>query len=411
MSQQLLGVLANSGSAKDIQIAVDEAFAQGIQNVIIPGGVFNFVEAGEPWMTVEIPAGVNIFGALTDRDAYGQVVEWKTILVMPYEVTEGYHTSFFKTSANQNFRFSDIKLVGYREIDPNSDTRYFGIEVFHCKDFRVDHSSFRNLAGCGVEAIGSCGVVDHDRFVNSVGHVEDAYNNCTVWYGVNVSRGSEIQDWEADVTKVFGHYTGYTVFVEDCYFEKWRHCTVGNYGAHVVTRHNKVKDVFAYAVIDAHGYGYIKGDGTVSRGTRAMEIYDNQFLNPIQWANAIWIRGGAAIIFNNVAEGFSQFLFMSQEASDEVPECQVHDVWIWNNNIGDATVSEWHGDKNPIVENADYFRHAPGTFDYVPYQYPHPLTELTPTLPIDLPVIAAGALVTVDAALVAIYLATVFGLI
>ena len=65
---------ARSGSAKDIQAVADQvAAAGGIGNVYIPAGTFNFVEIGESWMTVDVPAGMSLFGAPTERDADGQI--------------------------------------------------------------------------------------------------------------------------------------------------------------------------------------------------------------------------------------------------------------------------------------------------------------------------------------------------
>ena len=69
---QALNVTATNGSAVGIQEAVDQVAAAGYGNVFIPEGTFNFVEVGEPWTTVTIPAGVNIFGAPTERDANDQ---------------------------------------------------------------------------------------------------------------------------------------------------------------------------------------------------------------------------------------------------------------------------------------------------------------------------------------------------
>ena len=59
-TQQLTEIWANSGHSRDIQNAVDQAKTGDV--VRIPEGTFNFVEVGEPWMTVNIPIGVNLFG-------------------------------------------------------------------------------------------------------------------------------------------------------------------------------------------------------------------------------------------------------------------------------------------------------------------------------------------------------------
>lgn len=398
----LTSAYARSGSAEDIQVAVDQIATAGGGNVYIPAGTFSFVEVGEPWMTVEIPAGVNLYGAPTRRDADGQVIEWKTVLVMPYEAPDG--STFFHITGEQDpnkpTRFSDIKLVGYREIDSNSITRYNGIIINDVIDFRVDHCYLRNVAGNGITAmVGAygghgrkevgkpftCGVIDHCKLVNSHGHVAPAIQDCTVYYGVMVSRGSYSEEWEEDISKVLGHYTNYTVFIEDCYFEKWRHCVASNHGAHYVFRHNTIQYDFSYGSLDAHGWGYIL-DSRVLVGTRAIEVYENQILDPLGYVggvkDAIYIRGGGGVIFNNTVTGYTKWAYLTQEAWDEVSKCQVKDVWVWNNNIPQSCQEIYvvnDPNKNQIIEGRDYFRHAPHTFTYELYPYPHPLIlEATP---------------------------------
>lgn len=381
-------VTAKSGSAKDIQAAVDwvAASGDGLGNVHIPEGTFNFVEVGEPWMTVNIPAGVNLFGAPTERDVNDQVIEWKTVLVMPWDVPGTWHyggIAWFRIvgagDPTKPSRFSDIKLVGYRSIDPSSTTVHGAIKIEDVVDFHVDHCYFEHTClGVSVLGLYSRGVFDHDFFVNPHGVVGMYMDDCTVFYGVSVGRGYG-DYWEDDVSKVLGKYTDYTVFIEDCYFEKWRHCVAANNGAHYVFRHNTIKNDFGYGSLDAHGWGVME-DGVITMvGTRAVEIYENQIVDPVKLIlplQTILIRGGGGVIFNNTITGYELAFYLSQEASDDVPKCQVKDVWIWNNTLSPGTqeISVYYGDKNPIIEGEHYYRHAPHTFAYEPYPYPHPLT-------------------------------------
>jgi len=401
-------VWAKSGYWRDIQDAVNQAATYGIANVYIPEGTFNFVNVGEPWMTVQVPAGVSIFGVPTERTSglpydgvgmnpNGQVVEWKTVLVMPYEAPD--RVVFFQFEGTQDpnkpSRFSDIKLVGYREIDPNSTRMYGGVHICDILNFRVDHCYFRNLAHYGVSAeVGdygywgkkeygrtyTCGVIDHCYFVNT--HGEPRWEGRTVTYGVFVGRGSYNEDWEEDITKVAGQYTKYTVFIEDCYFEKWRHCVSSNHGAHYVFRHGTIQYDYGMS-LDAHGWGYIL-DGRVLVGTRAIEVYNNKFLDPIGGGenpkSMPLIRGGAAFCFNNIVQGYLVWMLLSQEADDAVAKCQVHNVYEWNNTVSEGCKTYGYvfwGDKNPIVEGVDYFRDTNPTW-YTPYPYPHPLTLKAP---------------------------------
>jgi len=239
-------ITSQSGSAGDIQAAVDLAAALGFGIVRIPEGTFNFVEVGEPWKTVEVPAGVSIFGAPTERDENDQVIEWKTVLVMPYDVPgndmvgiPAWFSIVGNSDPNKPSRFSDIKLVGYRSINNASTSMHLALTIGSVINYRVDHCYFNNTcAGISVGGHYSCGVIDHCFLVNTNG-VPDPYAERTIGYGVMFLRADEESEWE-DIEDLVGHYTNYTHFVEDCYFSKWRHCVAGNLGAHYVFRHNTV---------------------------------------------------------------------------------------------------------------------------------------------------------------------------
>lgn len=396
-----MDVNAKSGHASDILEAKDTAVSAGLpSSVHIPEGRFNLFEIGESWAPVIFPAGISLYGGPTQRDAYGQVIDWKTFLEMPFDVPGddfGGIPSWFEFIGSSNpeepSRFSDIKLVGYRSFDPNSVTLHRPIVTRNIINLRVDHSCFEHTCeGLASWGIKSCGVIDHCRFVNDVGipfgggpDVQD-YSTRTVGYGVNVGRDNV---WVDDITDLLGKYTDITLFVEDCYFSKWRHCITANSGAHYVFRHNTIEHGFGYGEIDAHG-------GDV--GTRATEVYDNRVQNKditYPWnlfGDVIYVRGGGSCIFGNTVGGYKTFIFMSQES--HIEKCQVKNVYVWNNNL-DAGVTDilawWDpATDNPIIENVDYFRHQPETFTYTPYLYPHPLTGVTPIPPSAVTIAAVG---------------------
>jgi hypothetical protein len=398
-------IIAASGSAEDIQAAVDWVVANGgIGNVYIPNGTFNFVDVGEPWLTVNIPSGVNVFGAPTERDANGQVVEWKTILIMPWDVPGD--SSMYREPCwfhilgngdpNKPSRVSDIKLVGYRSIDPNSVTLHIGIFVDRVVDFRIDHCYFEHVCKNAIIVWGQgpspslptqpCrGVIDHCFFVNIYGHVKTGIADCTCQYGILVGRGYG-DFWEDDVTEVLGKYTNYTAFVEDCYFEKWRHCIAANDGGHYVIRNSTINEDFGYGSLDAHGWGKWDGTEVTQVGTRAIEVYNCEMLNPYNpdevQRDAIYIRGGACIAFNNTVTEYTQFIYATREADPEVSKCYPHDIYVWDNELPSdvsPVVVYNDPDKGAPEEGVDYFLQAPITFNYEPYSYPHPLTlEGTP---------------------------------
>lgn len=375
-------VNATSGSASDIQAAIDQVVAAGgIGNVFIPEGTFNFVEVGEPWMPVEIPAGINLFGAPTNRDANDEVVEWKTVLVMSYDVPGPSYNpaTWFKiignSDPNKPSRFCDIKLVGYRYANAGSTTVHCALQINEVVNFHIDHCYFRDTTG-GIKATGSanslcCGVVDHCKLINTRVTINPYIYDCDAHYGVSLVRYGST-DWEDDISVVLGQYLNYSLFVEDCYFSKWRHCVSANDGTHYVFRHNTIEDDAAYGSLDAHGtYNFI--------GTRAVEIYNNLFLPPDPDSiigsvkDAIWIRGGGGVIFNNTVEGYTRFVGMTREGA--VEKCWPHDIWIWNNTLptGCTLVAPYDDpEKGAPQENEDYFLYKKP--DYTPYLYPHPLT-------------------------------------
>jgi hypothetical protein len=381
-------IIAASGSAEDIQAAVDwvAGSGNGIGNVFIPEGTFNFVEVGEPWMTVEIPAGVNLFGAPTERTSgysepdrgwspNDQVVEWKTKLVMPFDAAPAgppAQSWFFVIHGGaSSVRISDIMLDGYRSIDPNNRNWHGGIALDgDLLDFRIDHCFFKHCTGGGfyISAEANChcrGVVDHCKIINTVWYVTTNWLQCSVGYGITF-RAIGSTRWDENISNIQGHYTDYTLFIEDCYLTGWRHSVASNDGVHYVYRHNTIEGDAGFGSIDAHGtYDYV--------GTRAIEVYSNDFLDcsPESTTVAVNHRGGAGVYFNNYAtpydgtKGYRYLSFLVNEG--DVPKCHPHDVYFWN-NLGQTTVSA-----SGPVQGVDYFlsTEMPG---YVPYPYPHPLT-------------------------------------
>jgi hypothetical protein len=347
---------------------------------------------GESWSSakVVVPAGVSIFGAPTEKDEKGQVKEWKTVLVLPWDMPSndsvGVRTWFRfgseGASVNKFTRFSDIKLVGYRYFDNSATNYYVGVRIQNIIGFRVDHCCFQDICGQGVTAAGSSilgqpmshymiqGVIDHCIFNNTVGIVAP-YEKRTLGYGVYVTRGGgyQYEDWEADATKILGKYTNYTVYIEDCYFSKWRHCVVARQGAHVVVRYCTIKYDYAYGSIDIHG----------DQPGRAIEIYGCTVTDAVSSSQngAAWIRAGAGVAFNNTVGGgeYEYFIQFSNENSNST--FWINNWYIWSNTMlsGCTEITEYDPN-NQITEGVNYFRYAPSW--YTPHPYPHPLTLLMP---------------------------------
>ena len=381
--QSAANVTATSGYWRDIQTAVDWiASSGGVGNVYIPEGTFNFVNVGESWTgaRVVIPLGVNILGAPTQRDANNQVIQWETVLIMPYEVpTSGpdNRPRWFQIQGNGNpdisFRFSDIELVGYREFDSTSITGYTGIWIGNVQNFRVDHSSFKNLAGTAILATASGGVIngviDHNRLVNDVGltgYGPEGYNGRTLGYGIAVYGANT---WP-DLSSVLGQATDYTVFIEDNYFSKWRHGISSNYGAHYVARYNTIQYDYGHFSFDVHGSNQL---GSI--GTRATEFYNNTFIDPEAadlGLGCIQVTGGGGVVFNNTAVGWHRLVYLSDRAGT-TQQTMVNGFYVWSNSLTNVNNEvDAYAVGIPILQDVHYFLYEMP--NYTPYTYPHPLT-------------------------------------
>jgi hypothetical protein len=319
---------------------------------------------------------VNILGAGKD----------KTVLYVKDEAAD--MSGFFRVDGRKRngkpVRISGVTLRGYRADHPNIDGgRYPGIEIHEVTDFRVDHCAFLDLAGRGVgvyngddPAIICRGVIDHCEFVNTSGNPcgpggiimwkDGVYPNC-VGYAMAPNGTGQARFWDDNVANVLGKY-GRTVVVEDCYFKRWRHVVAANQGAHYVFRHNTIEADCGFGSLDCHGGGY----GREGVGTRAVEVYDNTIKPPLPeypWKQGHFFRGGCGVIYNNTVEGYKYFVCFSNEGPHE--RYWPKNVWIWNNTLGPGCAEVSPGKSKVGV---DYFRHAPHTFKYTPYPYPHPLT-------------------------------------
>lgn len=379
---------ANSGSASDIQAAVDWVAGHGgTGNVYIPEGTFNFVEVGEDWQTVYVPAGVNIFGATTDKYANGSVVSWNTILVMVNDVpgsdSVGIPTwfEFYGTGdVNEPSRFSDIMLQGYRANHPSSTGMHNSIVVNGVVDFRIDHCYFLDCtAGIYLFAAsknGICrGVIDHNRLVNTVGDPGyGVYADRTIDYGIMPYRTADSDYWDSNILNVLGRYTDYSVYIEDNYFSRWRHDVSSINGMHFVFRYNVVEDDYAQGTVDGHGT-------YTNVGTRAMEFYGNQFLDPNYiyetQPNVVNWRGGGGVFFNNTIRDYYFTVYFRNEGS--VTKCYPGSsdcpIYFWGNTYLHGGT---HYDQPQLFQSGD----TPGSNvyqgvampNYTPYAYPHPLT-------------------------------------
>ena len=330
------GIIAESGFAGEIQSAANEAYRSGGGVVFIPEG--DFVLNG----SVTIRDNVEVVGA-----GIG-----KTVLR-----TSG--PSMVIKMRGDNTRISSLSLIS-TDYDGGN-----GIMIDNCIDFRVDHvhiEGYSSQAAIYIEGIDTRGVIDHSYF--KMKPVSD------LGYGIVVYR----DDYWDDQMELG---TEDAVFIEDNTFVNTRHAVAANSGAHYVFRHNVIEqNVYAQA-IDAHGPYW----GS-TEGTRCVEIYDNLIENPEASGSerAMGIRGGGGVIFNNTIIGYTYGIMLIMEDHQDMDSYpvyhQVHDLYIWDNSFsGEAEVIVQNLDhaRTFIIQDRDYFLYAlPG---YIPYTYPHPLTD------------------------------------
>ena len=299
----------------------------------------------------------------------------------------------FDCNASTRVRFSGMTLLGNgREgsfvgsddvVFPQLLAFDYGIKLWGCRDFRIHDARFEDFGYAGIDVRsrtlqGSAGIlrglIDHNEFIGNM--------KVGLGYGVAVS-GND--DWPAP-----DYGSANNVFVEDNHFEDNRHDIAANYGARYVFRYNSMITTYRarwWGMVDAHG----KSDG--GRGTRAFEVYNNDFEMtgipaPASAAGAVF-RGGDGVFFNNTihlglswAPGnppYGIILTVENEACDANPgpaypaNDQTTDLYLWGNSNDNVSLG---GDN--WIDCANYFKpgrdfHIQPRPGYTPYAYPHPL--------------------------------------
>jgi hypothetical protein len=386
-TQQLAEFWANSGSAQDIQNAVDAATAAGGGTVLVPAGNFtfniNFTSTKfSGYAGVVIPGGVNVIGAGANQ----------TILYCPLSGWDysnlARQSLFLLDGSNEKpIRISGITFQGSvnTTYGADDDRALKGIVAYGVKDCRIDHCVFIDFVSAGIAVSNNYvhkwnrGVIDHCIFDNPYKDTFYALTgNKPYWaYGVIVG-GDNV--WREDFESYYlGQYNNDTWFIEDCSFRRCRHAVaMGSSCAWAVIRHcNFTEMIVSYfgSYVDAHG------------GARGYEVYNNTIENcptdsrsiddPAYWGKYMGVginpRGGAGVIFNNTLINFDvgSAIKLSNDQTNET--YRLNGFWIWNNTFINVTsqLSTSPGSFT-IDENDEYFLYAKP--NYTPYTYPHPLT-------------------------------------
>jgi hypothetical protein len=397
---------ASSGSAPDIQAAVNLVASHGGGTVHIPAGNFTFninqnnIGINNYPVGVQIPGGVNVIGAGQGLTIlYCPLTGWKssggdpqTVYLNTMVVGDG--------TNNRPIRISGITFIGSVDQSFGADDDLHalsGISLYGVRDFRIDHCQFLDFTQHAIgtdnnyvqNPSGNCGVIDHctidnpykDTFLANTG-------NIALWgYGIQVGGGFPTEPWNPNWSQFFGQYRHDITYIEDCTISRCRHAVAGepqNYGFYVL-RHCTLIDM-----VQA-GYGsYHDSHG----GSQGSECYDNTIINtPVDnrsttgshWGEyegiGFYPRGGFGLFYNNTIQNFQVGSAITL-ANDQSAWAfaRLNGVWIWGNNYMNCTTQlTLMPGAFTITENVEYFLRAPSQaqdgFTYTPYVYPHPLTQ------------------------------------
>lgn len=396
-------IFARSGSAGDIQAAVDAVAAAGGGTVFVPAGTFYWTG-----QTVTMPnGGVNIIGA-SPAGCKGHEDNWEhytATTILHNTQQSGFMFAFGKDYTHGEYMLDPIRVSGIQfEADAPTnptaeDTNGGGaISLKQIPDFRVDHCTFINFPNIAVAAnaadgfsnvdVSCYGVIDHCVVDNQYKLTPD---NWTWGYGI-YSIGNGHDPWISDITLFrgqYGHVKGATiVYIEDNHLSRCRHSFDAMANGYYVARFNLIDNpscIYPAGMINDHGAAF--------PGARGYEAYSNTLVGlpaEITWQDnnnlAIVVRGGSAIITDNtytddINNPYSYFVQLS--TGDNVvgkEEQSVSDAYIWGNSYEKCSFLQAF---SGINENEHYFLRAPNQqqdgFTYTPYPYPHPLTlETTP---------------------------------
>ena len=376
-------VYATGGSNVAIQAAVNSA-SSGYA-VYLPGGTYVF-DSASPWTSVNIPAGISIYGAPALRNANGFIETYSTILTAYDWAVPDSNIWFYYSGASESLtRFTGVKCIGYREMHPTYLTsRTTPFYWSATSELRFDHNYLKNTLGQSVKIGGGYGLVDHNEFVNTpFTHTTfTLWDDLTAWYAINYYPNHA---W-VDPYTLYGLYSTRTLVIENNYFEGW--FTGVNFAGsnHVIVRYNDETNIGQ--LVTSHQ------EFTEGRAGDAAEIYNNKgsaissVCGVRHFVNA---QTGGHLVYNNIVSGYGTAAGDNFNALVSLRNYDlgihsfsfIQDTYIWDNTMTNGNdIYDVHEDNNtphnslPVL-NTDFFLRAPSLVQdgwaYIPYVYPHPL--------------------------------------
>jgi len=390
-----MSVVARSGSAPDIQVAVDTVNAVGGGDVLIPAGNFTFnIDYAHHGVDnhpcgVYLYGGVNLIGVGNNQTIlYVPLTGWKAVdspTTIPQRMVD------VDGSNGKPVRISGIMFQGTVNMTAGVTDNYqaLGAICMHgVKDYRIDHCTFVDFTNFAIGTDANympytewnMGVIDHNIIDNPYKDIFWNYTGVFPAWGYGIITGGNYYNWKTDEDFFMGQYTNNTCYIEYNSFRRCRHpiAASASAGWYVARFNNFTDNILEYlgSMADVHG------------GGRGCEIYNNTFTNvacdyrsisqPGYWGlymgAAIGLRGGAGVIFNNTFINFdvTAAVVLTNDQSSH-SDWRLHNVWIWDNTFINVTTQLGISpNAYTITEGVDYFLYAkPG---YVAYTYPHPLT-------------------------------------
>jgi len=376
-TQTLTEFWANSGSAVDIQITVDEAHISGGGIVRVPEGNFNF---GSKTQTnvfglktgVIVPGGVDLIGMGEEDTVIIENIEGEGGVMITLDGESGLPIEAAGFTLEGTVT-SEAEMVA-------NGTAQKGIQILRTKDFNVHHVKFRDWASAAIHTVKHDlahihqGVIHHCNIDNPYKDILWDTGIPSEWaYGILVNGvGSQWQPIE----DLLGKYGDNVVYIEDCVFSRCRYPVASNTSGYYVSRHNTLNvcpnyGTFGKAALDVHE------GATGYAGGRGLEAYANTIVGTGAGQQAFKMRGGSGVIYNNMVSDLHTSLWLLKaEWANFNERNSVTDLYYYNNTL--SNVSQDVSDAGGYTEGTHYFLYErPG---YIPFEYPHPFatTEVLP---------------------------------
>jgi hypothetical protein len=400
-------VTALSGSAPDVQAAVNSVAAAGGGTVRIPAGNFTFNINGsrigvdnQPY-GVQVPGGVNVIGVGNNQTIlYCPITGWDSGVNNPY----AWRMFCLNGANNKPIRISGILFQGsinYTGVSTGvagENANLVAIVENGVRNFRIDHCTFIDFTNAAIYTTnnfvsnpsGNCGVIDHCIIDNPY---KDVYHNYTgvfpLWaYGIVVGgNGWNTGAWRP-YTEVFGNYEHDITYIEDCSFRRCRHCVAeagsGSEGFAVIRYCNVTDNILEYyaSFLDVHpgGRGYEVYNCTLTdvlADYRSFNVGDPDIGH--YYNRGCFPCGGSGLIYNNTIVNCRTGIGLTDENQNINSTWWINGWWIWDNTM--INVYEPYnfdtGHPGPILQEQQYFLHAPNAsqFTYTAMAYPFPFSQ------------------------------------